>query len=106
MKRADIVFVLVAVIVITWLILKGGKKCARHSMAAWFQGGRMPNRTVYLSEEQVQIWEDVRMYAKASDVGVATLLLDLLEKHVPLDTLNALEEQRNETKKLVKVSKP
>ena len=75
-------------------------------MAAWFQGGRMPNRTVYLSEEQVQIREYVRMYAKAANVVVGTLRLDLLEKHVPLDTLNALEEQRNEMKKLVKVSKP
>lgn len=66
----------------------------------------MPNRTIYLSEEQAPIWEDVRMYAKAANVGVGTLLLDLFEKHVPLDTLNALEEQRNEMKKLVKVSKP
>lgn len=66
----------------------------------------MPNRTVYLSEEQVSIWEDVRMYAKAANVGVATLLLDLFEKHVPLDTLNALESKRDEMKKLVKGSKP
>ena len=61
----------------------------------------MPNRTIYLCDEQVAIWEDMRMYAKVSDVSVATLLLYLFEKHVSIDTRDTLRKKRIEIQKLV-----
>ncbi len=62
----------------------------------------MPNRTIYLSEAQIDLWDDVRMLAQSRGCSAATVLLELFDSYISADTIRELREKRMQVKALAR----